>query len=128
MFKLDLNRVRTNVAKATTADLLERVTVAREGMEPAALDIIETELRRRGVSFQEQAAFGEAQEKVLLRATSGFPLRCCKCLQTAVFQQMGWHRLFGILPLFPRLLAYCEQHAPQNWRKALSPPRATGLK
>ena len=63
MFKLDLDRVRANVGKAATADLLERVTVYRDGMEPAALDLIETELRRRGVSYQKQAEFGEAHEK-----------------------------------------------------------------
>ena len=57
MLPFDLDRVRKNVEEATTIDLLERATVFREGMELEALELIETELRRRGISFKEQAEF-----------------------------------------------------------------------
>jgi hypothetical protein len=127
MFKLDLDRVRANVGKAATADLLERVTVYRDGMEPAALDLIETELRRRGVSYQKQAEFGEAHEKGVLRGRDGSPLRCCLCPHAAVEAQWHWHRLFGIVPIFPRRFAYCERHSPSNRGKLLPAPSAPRL-
>jgi hypothetical protein len=124
MFKLDLKRVRENVAKATTDDLLERVTLYRTGMEPAALDVVETELRRRGVSYRAQEEFGAAQENDVLRGPDGSPLRCRRCLHAAVASEWGWHCLFGVLPVFPRRYLYCEQHRPHKPRKALPPPPA----
>jgi hypothetical protein len=124
MFKLDLDRVRANVAKAMTADLLERATVYRDGMEPAALDLIETELRRRGVSYQQQAEYGEVQEKTVLRGRDGLPLRCCMCPHAAVETHWAWRRLFGIVPIFPRRCPYCERHSPVHRGKLLLPPPA----
>jgi hypothetical protein len=124
MIELDLNKVRANVAKATTPDLLERATVYRDGMEPAALDIIETELRNRGVSYREQSEFGTAQDKAVLRHRDGSPLRCHLCSHAAVTQEWNWHRLFGIVPLFPRRLGLCERHRPANRRKMLPPADA----
>jgi hypothetical protein len=127
MFKLDLNRVRANVTKATTADLLERVTVYREGMEPAALDVIENELRLRGVSYEEQSAFGETHDKAVLRGPDGSPVRCRLCHHAAVEMRWGWHRLLGIMPIFPQRYPYCQRHGPDNRGKLLPAPRATGL-
>src|SRR6516164_2713100 len=121
MFKLDLDRVRANVAKATTADLLERATVYRDGMEPAALDLIETELRRRCVSYQKQAEFGDAHEKVVLRASDDSPVRCWLCPHAAVEWHWGWRRLFGIVPLFPMRFPYCERHSRAHRGKLLPP-------
>jgi hypothetical protein len=122
MFELDMDLVRKNAAQATTTDLLERVTVCREGMEPAALDAIETELRRRGVSFRDQEAFGESHAKVVLRARDGTPRRCHFCSRAAVAEQWGWRRLFGLVPLFPQHIPYCERHRPPNRGKSLPPP------
>jgi hypothetical protein len=124
MLNLDLKRVRENVAKATTDDLLERVTLYRTGMEPAALDVVETELRRRGVSYGAQEAFGAAHEHDVVRGPHGSPVRCRRCLHAAVAAEWGWHRLFGLLPLFPRRYFYCERHRPNKPRKALPPPPA----
>ncbi len=98
MFELDLDRVRKNVAMATTTDLLERATLHRDGMEPAALDVIESELRQRGVSYQDQEAFGESHAKVVLRRSDGRPQRCHLCAHAAVVEQWGWRRLFGRVP------------------------------
>jgi hypothetical protein len=125
MFKLDLDRVRANVAKATTADLLERATVYRDGMEPAALDLVENELRRRGVSYQEQAAFGEGHQNEVVRGSDGLPMRCRRCHHAAVELHWGWHRLLGIVPIFPKRYPYCDRHRPGNRGKLLPPPRAT---
>ena len=50
MLGLDLKRVAAFVRGADTEELLDRVTVYRNGMEPAALDLMEAELDRRGVT------------------------------------------------------------------------------
>ena len=96
MFELDLDRVRKNVAKAATTDLLERASLYRDGMEPAALDVIEMELRNRGVSYLDQTAFGDAHAQAVLRGRDGAPQRCYRCSHAAVAEQWGWRRLFGI--------------------------------
>ena len=48
--RFDLNRVRANIQQAATDDLVERATVQREEMEPAALAIIDAELSARQIS------------------------------------------------------------------------------
>jgi hypothetical protein len=126
---LEQNRadIRANVSRATTDDLLDRVTVNREGMEPDALDLIETELRRRGVSYAEQAAFGEARAGAVVRTANGSPRCCCKCSRVATHRQLTWLRLFKLIPFFPIRLAYCDEHLPNKPEKPLSPPPAAGL-
>ncbi len=51
--ELNLERVRQNAHSASTEELLDRVTVYRNGMEPAAIEVIEDELARRGVSEEQ---------------------------------------------------------------------------
>src|SRR5256885_174553 len=48
--EFDLQRVRANVRKASTEDLLDRATVYRTNLEPAALPVILEELKARGVT------------------------------------------------------------------------------
>ena len=107
--QLNLDRVRDNVAAATTDDLLARVTVYRAGMEPAALDIIEAELRRRGISPRDMDTYAEAYA-MTPRDHRGVALRCARCSRPAVWQGWKMHKLFGILPLFPRRIALCAEH------------------
>ena len=52
MLWFDLNQVRQNAKAATTEDLLDRLTVYRAGMEPAAIEVIEAELDKRGIGEQ----------------------------------------------------------------------------
>ena len=47
MLEFDPERVARNAQEATSEDLLDRITVYRDGMEAAAVEIIEAELRRR---------------------------------------------------------------------------------
>jgi hypothetical protein len=110
--RLDLDRVRQNVQQATTEDLLDRATVYREGMEPEALDIIEAELRRRGVRAAEMARHEEARRERALVDAEGRPVRCQKCHRPAVVETWGWHRLWGLLPIFRCRFAWCEEHRP----------------
>src|SRR5579884_673719 len=59
MLEFDRERVRANVQEATTEDLLDRATLYADGMESEALDLIEAELRRRGVTAEVQRAHAE---------------------------------------------------------------------
>jgi hypothetical protein len=111
--EMNLDRVRANVRAASTEDLLDRATVHRDGMEPEALAIIDAELRERGVTPGE--IFGHAQERQqhTIEGEAGSPLRCWRCLRPAVTQGWRWHRLLRVLPVFPRWVALCEEHAKE---------------
>src|SRR5262245_47155008 len=103
----DVERVRANVRQSTTEDLLDRVTVYRAGMEPEALALIEEELHRRGVRTEavEDHAARREQEAFLLPDGTAVPCSSCRC--PAVAHGWGWHRLWGVLPVFPRVFYYC---------------------
>ena len=113
---LDLNmeRVKTNVRKADTEDLLDRATVYRDGMEPDALELIDAELRSRGVSAAEVAAHRERRARIVYDA-AGLAVKCLR-VRVRPWRKWAWHLLWGKLPLFPRRLAYCEEHLPASWR------------
>lgn len=111
--ELNLERVRQNAKKATTEDLLDRVTVYREEMEAAAVAIIEAELIDRGVTAEDVQARLNAG-RTALRRNDGTVIKCAFCHKPAVRQGWGWHRLFGRIPVFPRALAWCEEHAPRQ--------------
>jgi hypothetical protein len=108
--KLDLDRVRANAASAATEDLLDRVTVYRAGMAPEALGIIEEELLRRGVGPGEWVDHGD-RRGVTPCDKEGLPLRCAWCGKPAVARAWRWQRLWGVLPLFPRRVGLCAEHA-----------------
>src|SRR6516162_6498026 len=109
--QVQLERIRANVHQATTEDLLDRVTVYRAGMMPEALDIIEEELRQRNISEVDIAAHWESRQDVLM-APEGWPRRCQRCQRPAVVEVQEWHRIWGLIPLFPRRVAYCKEHVP----------------
>jgi len=110
--RLDLKRVQQNVAKSETLDLLDRVTAYRQGMEPEAIILIEEELHRRGVSAQDIRAHAEHVEHGAIWLEDGTAARCSFCDRPAVARTWGWHRLYGILPVFPRIFRYCAEHRP----------------
>jgi hypothetical protein len=108
--KLDLNRVRENVRRADTQDLLNRTTAYRDGMEPEALAIIDEELRARGVSADERAAYLRHVQERALKDSDGVALTCNECRKPAVVFAWDWHRLWGLVPVFPRRFQLCEEH------------------
>jgi hypothetical protein len=118
VLELDLNleRVQANVRSADLEDLLDRATVYRNGMEPAALELIDGELRARGIDAAGVAAHWERRATTLYEA-NGLAVKCKKCLRPAVARRWGWHRLWGVLPVFPRRLAFCDKHLPTRWRE-----------
>lgn len=105
----DLKTVATFIRNAGTEDLLDRVTVYRDEMEPAAVDLMENELWQRGLSRAEVDAHAEERADVI-RRRDGTIRRCEFCDRPAVSYRWGWHKLYGKIPLLPRFLARCEVH------------------
>src|SRR5687767_4951969 len=108
---LDPMKILANARAADTDDLLDRVTVYRAGMEPEAIDLIEMELRRRGVTEEEIAQHAE-QYRDCLRDQAGNVIMCSCCRKPAVTQAWGWHRIWNRVPAFPRRYRYCAEHRP----------------
>ena len=104
-------KVRENIHKASTLDLLDRITAYRKGMEPEAIEWIEDELYRRGITPTEIAEHREKCERECIVTPDGTAVMCSFCRRPAVAEGWGWHRLFGKMPLFPRWFRYCKAHA-----------------
>jgi hypothetical protein len=113
MFNLDLEKVRANVREATTEDLLDRATLFRGGMEPEALEVIDEELRARGVTTDAILAHESVRGEGLVRGPDGLPRVCAKCGRAATWEGWTWARLRRVLPLFPRWAALCDEHRPR---------------
>jgi hypothetical protein len=114
--KLDLDKVRANVRRATTEDLLDRATLFRDGMEPEALEIIDAELRSRGVTLDAVLAHEVVRGVGLVRGPDGLPRVCAKCGRPATWRGWTWGRMWWLIPAFPRWAALCEEHRPQTVR------------
>lgn len=112
MLAFDPDRVRVNVRQATTEDLLDRATAYRAGMEPAALALIQAELRQRGVRRDQIDAHARQREAETFWLADGTARPCAFCHRPAVAHGWGWHRLWGLLPVFPRYYYYCAAHQP----------------
>ena len=110
MLGFDLKQVAAFVRGADTEYLLDRVTVYRAGMEPAALDLMEEELDRRGVTRSDIADHHISRRERAVMLPDGTAARCYRCARPAVTRGWGWHKMFGVVPLFPRVLATCEEH------------------
>lgn len=114
--KFDIERVRTNARQAPTEDLLDRVTVYRAEMEPQAVDLIEAELRQRGIGPDQIAEHAQRRKGEVVFRPDGTATKCSFCSRPAVVLAWGWQRLWGLIPLFPRLFGYCEEHRPASVR------------
>jgi hypothetical protein len=110
--EFDESRVLANARTAETFDLIDRVTAYRAGLEPAAIPILEDELRRRGVTPEEIAEQSEIYDRDCLRGPDGAALKCSFCRRPAVAEGWGRQTLFGIVPLLPRKVRFCKDHRP----------------
>ena len=108
--ELNLKKVAAYMRQAETESLLDRVTVFREGMEPAALDLFEGELSRRGVSKEKIAEYAELRSATVVVNSSGEAMRCYFCERPAVVRGRGWFKLWRRIPIFPRMYSRCEAH------------------
>jgi hypothetical protein len=119
--RFDLRQVAKFIRRADTEELLDRVTVYREGMEPAALDLMEGELDRRGVTREAIAEHDRLRRQTAIMLPDGTALRCSFCDRPAVVRGRGWHKLFRRVPVFPRLFAYCDRHRTPQRGEAPNP-------
>lgn len=118
--RLNFDKLQRNIREASTEDLLNRITFYKAGMEPEAVLLIEVELRRRGVGDEEIASWAPKPEEPYIWLDDGTVARCSFCTRPAIRTGWNWHRLFGWLPLFPRIFRYCREHgsteaAPEEW-------------
>lgn len=123
--QFNLKRVAEFIRRADTEELLDRVTIYREGMEPAALDLMEGELDRRGVTRAAIAEHDTKRRATAIMLDDGTALRCSCCSRPAVKQARRWYRVFGLLPVFPKVFAYCELHTPKSASANPKPPEAS---
>jgi hypothetical protein len=114
MSKFNPDKVLAKAREAETDDLLDRVTVFREELEPDAVEILEAELARRGVSPDDIAAHRRAWRHRVLRHPAGGVAKCSQCPRAAMGSSIDWHRLWGLIPLFKRTYFHCEKHAPRR--------------
>jgi hypothetical protein len=112
--ELNLERVRANVVAADTEDLLDRATIYRAEMEPLALEIVEEELWRRGITANDREAHDEVRRQTALTRPDGTVVKCDDCHRPAVVSRWGWHRFWGRWPLFPRMVSFCADHRPDQ--------------
>jgi hypothetical protein len=112
--RFDLHTVARNIRKAGTEELLDRVTIFRTEMEPAAIDLIEGELDSRGITPEQIADHDRERWETAILLPDGTALRCSFCNRPAVARGRGWLRLFGRIPLIPRVFAHCEHHGPRG--------------
>jgi hypothetical protein len=110
--RFDPERVRRNVSQAATEDLLDRVTVFRPGMEPEGLELMEAELTSRGISREAIEAHATLRRQAVLFEDSGVAFSCTFCHRPAQGKGWRWHRIWGLLPIFPRYVYYCNVHQP----------------
>ena len=108
--EFDLKKVAEYIHRAESEDLLDRVTVYRDGMEPAAVDLMEGELARRGVRPADIEDHDRRRRETAIMLPDGTAMRCSFCDRPAVIQARGWFRLWRKIPVFPWVFAYCETH------------------
>jgi hypothetical protein len=89
-------------------------------MEPQALELIDAELRARGIDAAAVAAHRERRAPTLYE-TNGLAVKCGSCFRPAVARRWDWHRLWGVLPVFPRQLAFCAEHQPATGSEEVTP-------
>jgi hypothetical protein len=106
----DRNRFKKISQDMTTEELMDRVTVYRPEMEPKAVQMMEAELARRGVTQLRIEAHAAQRGETAFFLSDGIAVRCSFCNRPAVGQRWGWHRLWGKVPVFPRRFTYCEEH------------------
>ncbi|WP_020471156.1 hypothetical protein [Zavarzinella formosa] len=109
--EFDPDRVRDNIRRAETSDLLDRVTVYRADLEPEALTLMMEELRARKIT-PEQIVLHEQSRQEALTDDSGLVRACSFCRNPAIAEGKGWFRLFRLVPLVPRTLYFCSEHVP----------------
>lgn len=108
---MNLEAVRANAAAAATEDLLDRVTVFRAGMEEEALEVLELQLRSRGVTEAQIQAHAEERGREVLWQRPGLAWSCSFCDKPAVAETWRWRKIFwNMVALYPCHIRCCREH------------------
>lgn len=103
-----LSRIRA----MPSPELLDRVTVLRDQIDPEALELLHAELASRGIGPDEIGAHQREMKLKVIQHPDGMPAVCHQCGRAATFSRPEWHKLLGLVPLFPRQRYWCEEHTP----------------
>src|SRR5262245_65219252 len=103
----DAQVVLANIRQAETDDLLDRVTAYRSSKEPEAVEMIEQELRDRGVTDERIADYAAWVRENVIVLADGLAATCSLCDAPAIAKGWGWYRLFRKVPIFPRRVFLC---------------------
>ena len=112
--QLDLEKVRIYAKNADNRALLDRVTVFKQGMETAAIEIIKKELLQRGISQSDINQHENTYKDLVILGPEGLPRLCKKCALPAISREWGWLKVFGILPILPWQNLFCEDHKTKH--------------
>ena len=74
--------------------------------------MIEQQLHARGIGAEQIDAHAAERVSTMIPREDGTAMPCSFCHRPAMDQGWGWHRLWGLVPVFPRHFFYCEQHRP----------------
>ena len=98
----DPESMRRNIQEAATDDLLDRATAYRADMDAEAIELIEQELHKRGVTAAQIAEHREAVERECVLDANGSAKMCMVCRKPAVREVWGWHKIMNTIPIFAR--------------------------
>jgi hypothetical protein len=111
---------KLHVKEMNPEELLDRVSVFREVMQTSAIEVMESELARRGVGPEEIRRHEREMRQRVIRDRHGMPAQCSFCLRAAVEQRLTWHKLWRLIPVIQRVVYYCDHH----FRELASPSRS----
>ena len=113
-FPIRADKRQEYVRGSATPELLDAVTVFRDHLDPDAADQMLAELASRGVGPDDVAAHGRDLRWRVVEGRRGLPAVCDRCRRAATASRVGWHKLWGRVPLFRRTQFTCDEHA-QGW-------------
>jgi len=117
--EFNLERMQRNVSESSTEDLLDRITAYRAGMEPEAVEIIERELQERGLRRENIRLHAEERFRQGVQMQEEPAPMCSFCRRPSVTVGIGWHKLWGLVPIFPWRYQYCSIHLPGHPRQGI---------
>ena len=106
-------KLQAKITQSDTEELLDSITAYRPGMEPLAVELIERELHKRGVTAAQIANHREKCSQTCIFLPDGTAKMCSLCRSPAIKEGWGWHRLLGKIPIIPRWLRCCAKHSTQ---------------
>lgn len=108
--RVDPQRILDNARRAETEDLLDRVTLYRDQMEPDAVEVIEAELAGRGITPDDIRSHQREYQHRVVRRSDGAVAKCSFCPRAATTSHRGWHKLWHLVPIFKRTYYACDEH------------------